>query len=85
MCSRAARLLRSYGYRIEEGKLSATDKLKNTRIILAGDWIDKGKQTREIIQFLYNNQEHFLFVMGNHENFVYKYLRGRSRGLSRSC
>lgn len=73
-------LLRSYGYRIEEGKLSATDKLKHTRIILAGDWIDKGKQTREIIEFLYHNQEHFLFVMGNHENFVYKYLREEIKG-----
>ncbi|MEK5035253.1 metallophosphoesterase [Paenibacillus sp. FSL R7-0302] len=73
-------LLRSYGYRIEDGKLSATDKLKNTRIILAGDWIDKGKQTREIIEFLYSNREHFLFVIGNHENFIYKYLRGEIKG-----
>jgi predicted kinase len=73
-------LLRSYGYRVEEGKLSATDKLSNMRIILAGDWIDKGKQTCETVEFLYENREHFLFVMGNHENFVYKYLRGEIQG-----
>lgn len=73
-------LLRSYGYKVDEGKLSATDKLSNTRVILAGDWIDKGKQTRDITEFLYDNREHFLFVLGNHENFVYKYLRGEIQG-----
>ncbi|MCJ8012190.1 metallophosphoesterase [Paenibacillus sp. KQZ6P-2] len=69
-------LLLSYGYRIESGRLDLGEKLRHTKVILVGDWIDKGKQTREITEFLYDNQEHFLFVMGNHENFVYKYLRG---------
>lgn len=73
-------LLRDYGYRIEEGKLIATERVQNTKIILVGDWIDKGKQTREIIEFLYENRELFLFVMGNHENFVYKYLKGEIQG-----
>ncbi|WP_379163494.1 metallophosphoesterase [Paenibacillus sp. sgz5001063] len=73
-------LLRDYGYRVEAGKLSATDKLSQTKIILVGDWIDKGKQTRETIEFLYENREHFLFVMGNHENFVYKYVKGEIQG-----
>lgn len=73
-------LLRSYGYKIDDGKLSPTDKLGNTKIILVGDWIDKGKQTRETIEFLHENREHFLFVLGNHENFVYKYLRGEIQG-----
>ncbi|WNS42015.1 metallophosphoesterase [Paenibacillus sp. MMS20-IR301] len=73
-------LLRSYGYKIEDGRLSAADKLSNTKIILVGDWIDKGKQTREIIEFLYENREHFLFVLGNHENFVYKHLKGEIQG-----
>ncbi|WP_340011735.1 metallophosphoesterase [Paenibacillus sp. FSL H7-0690] len=73
-------LLRNYGYRVHEGKLSATDKLSNTRVILAGDWIDKGKKTRETIEFLFDNREHFLFVMGNHENFVYKYVKGEIQG-----
>lgn len=73
-------LLRSYGYGMTDGKLSVPEKLRNTRIILAGDWIDKGKQTRAMIDFLYDNMEHFLFVMGNHENFVYKYLKGEIKG-----
>lgn len=78
-------LLRNYGYREHEGKLSATDKLSNTRVILAGDWIDKGKKTRETIEFLFDNREHFLFVMGNHENFVYKYVKGRFKEPIRNC
>jgi len=73
-------LLRDYGYRVDEGRLTATDKLSDTKIILVGDWIDKGKQTRETIEFLYENREHFLFVMGNHENFVYKYVKGEIQG-----
>lgn len=76
-------LLLSYGFRLEAGKLLAGEKLRPTKVILAGDWIDKGKQTREIIEFLYENQEHFLFVLGNHENFVYKYLRGEIQGVDR--
>jgi hypothetical protein len=74
-------LLRDYGYRIDSGKLLASDKLQDTRVILAGDWIDKGKQTRAIIDFLYENREHFLLVLGNHENFVYKYIKGEVTGV----
>lgn len=73
-------LLRDYGYRIEDGKLHATDKVQNTQVVLVGDWIDKGKQTRAIVEFLYENREHFLFVLGNHENFVYKYVKGEIAG-----
>ncbi|MBP1966444.1 putative kinase [Paenibacillus aceris] len=74
-------LLLSYGYRIEGNKLVVTDKVRHMKIISVGDWIDKGKKTREIVEFLYENQEHFLFVMGNHENFVYKFMRGEIGGV----
>lgn len=73
-------LLLDYGYRMEAGKLIVPDKLKATKLILVGDWIDKGKQTREIITFLYENQEHFYLVLGNHENFVSKYMNGEISG-----
>lgn len=73
-------LLLAYGYRIEAGKLIATEKVRDTKIILVGDWLDKGKNTREIVAFLYANREHFLFVTGNHENFVDKYVRGKIKG-----
>ncbi|MFC3746395.1 metallophosphoesterase [Paenibacillus sp. GCM10012306] len=74
-------LLLDYGYKIEAGKLIAGERLKRTKVILAGDWIDKGKRTREIIQFLYDNREHLVLVLGNHENFVDKYLRGEVKGV----
>ncbi|MEJ8546940.1 metallophosphoesterase [Brevibacillus borstelensis] len=73
-------LLLAYGYQIEAGKLIVTDKVRDTKIILVGDWIDKGKNTRETVAFLYENREHFLFVTGNHENFVDKYVRGNIKG-----
>ncbi|RIX60179.1 metallophosphoesterase [Paenibacillus nanensis] len=70
-------LLKSYGFLVgDDGKLQETDRVRDTKVILAGDWIDKGKKTREIVEFLYANREHILLVLGNHENFVYKYLRG---------
>ncbi|UQZ85661.1 diadenosine tetraphosphatase [Paenibacillus konkukensis] len=73
-------LLQSCGYKLEDGRLAATDKTAGTKIILAGDWIDKGGHTRETVEFLYDNREHFLFVKGNHEHFVDKYTRGDIQG-----
>ncbi|RAP74932.1 metallophosphoesterase [Paenibacillus montanisoli] len=74
-------LLRGYGYGLEEDKLTVTERVQRTKIILAGDWIDKGKRTKETIEFLYRNRENFLFVLGNHENFVDKYLQGDIQGV----
>lgn len=78
-------LLLDYGYKLDQDqqgvcRLAAPDKLAGTRLVLAGDWIDKGRQTREMIEFLYENREHFFFVLGNHENFVDKYLKGEISG-----
>lgn len=74
-------LLMDCGCKFEEERLILPDKLSRTSFILAGDWIDKGKRTREIIEFLDLNRQHFLLVKGNHENFVYKYLRGDIAGV----
>jgi predicted kinase len=74
-------LLLDHGFKIADGKLVVPDKLKQTKVILVGDWMDKGKQTKEIIQFLYDNQSHFYLVLGNHENFVDKYMRGEIKGV----
>ncbi|NBI29876.1 metallophosphoesterase [Chengkuizengella marina] len=74
-------LLKDHGYSIKANQIIVPDKLKDTKILLVGDWIDKGKQTKEIIEFLYENKVHFLFVLGNHENFVYKYIRGEIKGV----
>lgn len=73
-------LLRDHGFGLEDGRLSAPERLRRTKIVLVGDWIDKGRQTKEIIEFLYENREYFYFVLGNHENFVGKYLNGEIQG-----
>lgn len=74
-------LLRDYGYKLEDGKLAVPEKLKATKLLLAGDWIDKGRQTKETVEFLYDNREHFYFVLGNHENFVDKFIKGEVQGV----
>lgn len=63
-----------------EMSASKNASIDSTKTILGGDWIDKGNNTRKIIEFLYDNQEKFLFTMGNHENFVYKYLKETIKG-----
>jgi predicted kinase len=69
-------LLEQHGFTIENGMMQPSDRDKNKRFVLVGDWIDKGGYTREIVEFLYQNKEWFFLVKGNHENFVAKYLRG---------
>lgn len=48
----------------------------NTRFILVGDLIDKGPDSKGIIEFIYANRQYFILVKGNHENYVYKALKG---------
>jgi predicted kinase len=67
-------LLIQHGFNIDNNKLEHSDK--RYRIILVGDYIDKGHNTKETIDFIYNNKEWFYIVLGNHENFVYKYING---------
>lgn len=45
--------------------------------ILIGDYIDKGPQIEETIKFLYENRAWFWIVKGNHEKFVYKFLKDK--------
>jgi len=74
-------LLVSHGFQLEDNVLVETGKVSGTKVLLVGDWIDKGSRTKEIIDFLYTNQDKFLFVLGNHENFVHKYMRGEIKGV----
>lgn len=77
-------LLLDYGFKIEAGRIIVPDRLKRTKCVLVGDWIDKGKRSGEIIRFLYENRDMFYFVLGNHENFVSKYMRGEIRGVDQT-
>lgn len=63
-------------YNKETGLLEVIDPLKYHHHILNGDYIDKGPQTKEMIKFLFDNKQFFTIVRGNHENFVYKFLKG---------
>ncbi|MEH6942594.1 AAA family ATPase [Bacillus sp. JJ722] len=73
-------LLSHYGYIIDGQNMLSTEKTKDYRIILNGDWIDKGRRTKETIEFIYHNLEFFLLGKGNHENFIFKYLSGKLDG-----
>lgn len=66
-------LLEKNGFEINDGVLSHEDTTK--RIISLGDIVDKGYDTKGVIEFIHKNIDWFLFVKGNHENFVYKMLR----------
>ena len=68
-------VLMQLDFKIENGIV--VDKRPYKIPIIAGDFIDKGPEIKATIEFLYNNREHFLFILGNHENFVYKYLKGQ--------
>jgi hypothetical protein len=79
-------LLKKVGFKIEKVVEKDGDKdvekekivgREDTRIIIAGDFPDKGNKTKETIEFLYNNMDRILFVWGGHESFVYRYLKGQ--------
>ena len=48
-------------------------------IILVGDIVDKGPKIKETIEFVYKNckRGRMIMTVGNHENFVVKFLRGQ--------
>jgi PNKP adenylyltransferase domain, ligase domain/Calcineurin-like phosphoesterase/AAA domain len=48
----------------------------NKRIVCLGDYTDKGPQVKELINFLYGNKSLIYFCLGNHEDFVVRYLKG---------
>lgn len=74
-------LIKKYGFTIEDNNIELESDKQKIKFILLGDWIDKGKKTREIVEFLYKNKEYFLFVKGNHENFVYHKIMGDIKGV----
>ena len=73
------RIISKLGYRVDKDKLEVSSK-EPLELILLGDWIDKGKQTAEMIEFLFRNRKYFQLVLGNHEHFVYRYLKGEIKG-----
>lgn len=66
-------LLVKLGYSIQNGQIQPS----NRRLIFVGDLIDKGPKTPQVIDFIYNNLNRVQLVLGNHENFVYKFITGK--------
>lgn len=65
-------LLGKLNFKIEDGKV--VEKPSHKIPIIVGDYIDGDLDgVEKIINFLYDNQEHFKLIIGNHEHFVYKY------------
>ena len=63
-------ILFQLGFEIVDGSIvNSPNKLP----IIIGDFIDKGTDLKKTVEFLYDNRDKFLFILGNHENFVYKY------------
>lgn len=63
-------------FHIYDNGLCGMDPTK--RILSVGDIIDKGPKVKETIEFFYKNWKTGMFYLtvGNHENWVYKYLKG---------
>jgi predicted kinase len=57
----------------ENGKIIQENKKQ--RFVFVGDIIDKGTKLKETLEFVYANKDIFYFVLGNHENFIYKSLQ----------
>jgi predicted kinase len=74
-------LLLKVGFSIEAyndngKKIEKITGREDTRIVLLGDFLDKGYKTKETIEFLYNNIDRINVVEGGHENFAYRFLNG---------
>jgi predicted phosphodiesterase len=66
------------GVTLRKNKIIVDEPSQSYKIILVGDYIDKGSfaQIQRTIDFLYENKEHFLICMGNHEYWVMDLLLG---------
>jgi len=70
-------LLLKKGFTIDaDDTIKKEGRTRYTSIILVGDYIDKGKSSLEVIDFIYKNKDLIKIVIGNHENYVYKALKG---------
>ncbi len=71
-------LLKESGFDIEMvNGIEKITRRENTRIILVGDYLDKGNKTKESIEFIYNNIDRITIVDANHENFVDRWLNNK--------
>lgn len=73
-------LLENQGFVIgEDLKVSHPE---GKEVLLVGDLIDKGRDIPKVVEFAHANIGIFKMVMGNHESFVYRVLKGLMPGTS---
>ena len=73
-------LLLKHEFEIDENNILT--HRHNKKVILVGDYIDKGYDVKGVIEFIHANRNMFVLTLGNHENFVYKYLQGKLASFS---
>lgn len=67
-------MLEQLRFKVEDGKI--VDKPSAKKPIIVGDWIDGDLDgVEKVINFFFENMEHFRFITGNHEHFVYRYYK----------
>ena len=81
-------LLLQQGFKVDHNnRIILTPENDHKSIILLGDFIDKGSDSKltETIEFLYQNFKHLntqrqrlYLIVGNHENMVYRYITNDS-------
>lgn len=67
-------LLVKHGFVIDENNILSHEN-KNLKVTCS-DYIDKGYGIKEVVEFIHKNKDKFILVIGNHENYVYKHLKG---------
>ena len=74
-----------YAFGDIHGELDKLDNLvkrtyfdRDSTLIFLGDYIDRGKKSFEVVEYLINLSKEFncVFIRGNHENMFLDYLRG---------
>lgn len=70
------RLLEKDGFKIDPETLRITGR-DSVVLVFVGDLIDKGPDSISVVRLLLANRDRVRVVMGNHENFVYKFLTGK--------
>lgn len=50
-------------------------------VVFIGDYIDRGPQSREVVEFLLHLPHRCVFLMGNHEKMLLDYLAGKDEGI----
>jgi hypothetical protein len=71
-------LLIEVGYTFNDDDSVKTIPSSESKVVFIGDLVDKGEQIVETIRFAHRmiSDGHAYLVVGNHENFVYNYLKG---------